>query len=287
MSDSVIKYVGVDGCKAGWIGIGLADDGYPKVAVCEDISDIVASFKDACVILVDIPIGLPEDGKPIFRVCDKEARGLLGKRLNAVFLVPSRRFANEALENEDWGYRKSEEMKYAERHRKASKWSQDRYGKGIAAQAFGITRKIGEMDEYLPKHLGADSPMPTIREVHPEICFWALNGGNTDSAMATSKKKPLGFGERLDVLRHRAQDFNCVDVDAIIKKVRDKFTRSQVADDDILDALAAAITARIGCQEGNELRTLPENPPTDSKGLPMEMVYAKPNDTESESGSEK
>ena len=77
-------------------------------------------------------------------------------------------------------------------------------------------------------------------------------------------------------MRRCAQDVKSIDVDAIIKKVRDEFTKSQVADDDILDALAAAITARIGCQQGNELRTLPENPPTDSKGLPMEMVYAKP-----------
>ena len=276
MTDSAIKYVGVDGCKAGWIGIGLADDGCPKVEVCEDISDIVASFKDACVILVDIPIGLPEDGKPVFRVCDKEARGLLGKRLNSVFLVPSRRFANEALENEDWGYRKAEEMKYAERHRNASKWSQDRYGKGIAAQAFGITRKIGEMDEYLPKHLGADSPMPTIREVHPEICFWALNGGNPDSAMATSKKEPLGFCERIDVLRRCARYVNGIDVDATFNNVRRKFTKRQVADDDILDAIALAITAKIGCENG--FMTLPNDPPKDSKGLPMEMVYALPSD---------
>ena len=276
MTDSAIKYVGVDGCKAGWIGVGLGDDdGCPKVKVCKEFADLVACFGDACVILVDIPIGLYEDAAP--RACDIEARKKLGrKRQGAVFSTPPRPFVDKVALTPEWDWTTAHGKTYREAHAEANKWHRDKFrGKGIAAQAFGITRKIGEMDEYLPKHLGADSPMPTIREVHPEICFWALNGGNPDSAMATSKKKPLGFGERLDVLRHRAQDFNCVDVDAIIKKVRDKFTKSQVADDDILDALAAAITARIGCQEGNELRTLPENPPTDSKGFPMEMVYAK------------
>ena len=44
--------------------------------------------------------------------------------------------------------------------------------------------------------------------------------------------------------------------------------------DDILDALAAAVTAYKGHTQG-PLQTLPEGktPPTDLKELPMEMVY--------------
>ena len=79
MTDSAIKYVGVDGCKAGWIGVGLSDgDGCPKVEVCKEFADLVACFGDACVILVDIPIGLPED--TVTRACDIEARKTLEKR---------------------------------------------------------------------------------------------------------------------------------------------------------------------------------------------------------------
>jgi len=40
--------------------------------------------------------------------------------------------------------------------------------------------------------------------------------------------------------------------------------------DDVVDAFAAALTARLS--EGN-LVTLPEIPPRDGEGLPMEMVY--------------
>jgi predicted RNase H-like nuclease len=39
---------------------------------------------------------------------------------------------------------------------------------------------------------------------------------------------------------------------------------------DVLDAVALAYTAQPGA---GELRTLPGEPPTDSKGLPMELVY--------------
>ncbi len=45
------------------------------------------------------------------------------------------------------------------------------------------------------------------------------------------------------------------------------------ARDDILDALAAAVTARFGF---NALKTLPEAPERDEEGLPMEMVHYDP-----------
>lgn len=51
----------------------------------------------------------------------------------------------------------------------------------------------------------------------------------------------------------------------------------KVARDDILDALAAAVTAKLGlgCPDNYQLRTLPECPPRDCKDLRMEMVYVE------------
>ena len=274
MTDSAIKYVGVDGCKEGWIGVGLSDgDGCPKVEVCKEFADLVACFGDACVILVDIPIGLYEDAAP--RACDKEARKKLGrKRQGAVFSAPPRPFVDKVALTPEWDWTTAHGKPYREACAEANKWHRDKFrDKGIAAQAFGITPKIGEMDEFMRTR---DANSPEIREVHPEVCFWALNGGEPGSSMSTNKKKSLGFDERLDVLRRCAQDVDGIDVDAMFKKARGKFTKGQVADDDILDALAIAITAKIVSQNPGRLGTLPENPPTDSKGLPMEMVYAKP-----------
>ena len=262
MTDSAIKYVGVDGCKAGWIGIGLADDGCPKVEVCEDISDIVACFGDACVILVDIPIGLLGDMRPRGRECDEEARKKLGgKRQGVVFSAPIRPLVNEAVKNRlNWN--------------QTNERSKERHGGvGITQQAYSIIPRIAEVDEALsPPN---DGSLSKVRESHPEVCFWALN---EQRSMSHNKRTREGREERIDVLRRCAQDVDGIDVDAIFKKARDKYTKGQVADDDILDAIALAITARIVSQNPERLGTLPENPPTDSKGLPMEMVYALPND---------
>ena len=51
-----------------------------------------------------------------------------------------------------------------------------------------------------------------------------------------------------------------------------RFVGGGVAKDDILDALVAAVTARCG---HDRLQTIPNCPPKDCKGLPMEMVYYK------------
>lgn len=49
------------------------------------------------------------------------------------------------------------------------------------------------------------------------------------------------------------------------------FGGTGVARDDVVDALVAAVTA---AQPDEHLFTIPEDPEIDSKGLPMEMVYA-------------
>ena len=286
MTDSAIKYVGVDGCKGGWIGVGLSDGDCWDVHVCKDFADLVACFGDACVILVDIPIGLPEDGKPKLRACDIDARRLLGDLWRSVFEVTSRRFVNEAMRR-GWKYRD---------HTEASAWSRDCMGGGISRQSFGITRKIGEMDEYM-RNRDADSPI--IREAHPEICFLALN--DERRPMSVRKKESSGFWERFKVLRRHVRAVDTIPDIFMAVRRRLKYPKAQVGDDDVLDALALAITAKIGSQEGNELRRLPKDkeaereglspseflnlpdmdpPPTDNseKNLPMEMVYALPND---------
>ena len=283
MTDSAIKYVGVDGCGCGWIGIGLADDGCPKVAVCEEFADLVACFGDACVILVDIPIGLPHikhnvicnkrrsPCEEIARTCDKEARACLGSpRSSSVFSTPPKPFIKKVMNNPGW--------RHPDAYDEANKWlkKQLRCGRGITRQAFNITPKIGEVDEYMRKR-GADSP--TIQESHPEVCFWALNGGTHGSAMATGKKTALGFWERFKVLRRHVRNVDTI-LDVFTEVRRRGYKKSKVADDDILDALALAITAKIVSRNPDRLGTLPDKPPTDNskKKLPMEMVYALPND---------
>src|SRR5690242_7529650 len=87
----MIAVLGVDGCRAGWVGALLHATSY-DVLVAADITTLVA---EAChrapgleVVAIDIPIGLPED-RP--RLTDRLARQRLPVgRKSSVFPTPSR-----------------------------------------------------------------------------------------------------------------------------------------------------------------------------------------------------
>ena len=177
------------------------------------------------------------------RLCDSEARRKLAPhRTSSVFPVPVR----SALTAETY-----EEAN--EKNRQAS-------GKGLPRQTYAIMPKIREVDSLLRDSARARR---VVREVHPEICFWALAG---DSPMRHNKKTRRGFDERVAVLeRFHPSAVGCFD------EIRTRYRRSDLADDDILDAMALAITASANRAA---LRTLPKHPVEDSCGLPMEMVYA-------------
>jgi len=123
--------------------------------------------------------------------------------------------------------------------------------------------KIAEVDCLL-----ATVPLERerVREVHPELLYWALNGRQ---AMGYNKRKPPGHRERMAVLRRLEPS-----AQEAFELALDRWLRKEVARDDILDALAAAVTAREGYPDG--LRTVPGNPPSDAYGLPMEMVFYNP-----------
>jgi len=82
------------------------------------------------------------------------------------------------------------------------------------------------------------------------------------------KKKGEGIKERLELLNKfepRTQE---------ILEFSSQKHRAKVAPDDVLDALAAAVTARLG--HPDRLATLPAKPEPDARGLPMEMVFYNP-----------
>ena len=232
---------GVDGCRKGWFYFALVPGREPEWAVVEEIADLVAGANDSDRIFIDIPIGLPTGGEG--RLCDSEARRKLSPhRTSSVFPVPVR----SALT--------------AETYDEANKQNREASGKGLPKQTYAIMPKIKEVDSLLR---GSARARRAVREVHPEICFWALAGG---SPMRHGKKTGRGFRERLTLLeRFHASAVKWFD------EIRTGYRSRDLADDDILDAMALAITASA---DRGALRTLPELPVEDSCGLPMEMVYA-------------
>lgn len=97
-----------------------------------------------------------------------------------------------------------------------------------------------------------------MREAHPEVCLCALDGGSPTGYSKTGQPA-AAFWERVDILER---------VDStVLTHLR------RAGTDDVVDAFALALTAR---PDTGELRTLPEDPPVNPEGLPMEMVYRVP-----------
>jgi len=238
-------YVGADGCKGGWFAVRLGEGGVWEASLFPSIIKLWERYKDAKLILLDIPIGLPDEG-PDERSCDKEARKLLCKRRSSVFSVPCRSAV------------------YADTYEMASKNNEQKTGRRLSKQSWGIVSKIKEVDQLLSIDMSARSH---IREVHPELCFWALNHGKPMQYSKT-KKGEQAFSERTLVLGNL---YPCTE--KIVDFALQKYRRYEVARDDILDALVAAVTAYKG-EQG--LTSIPENRQRDSRGLPMEMVYWPP-----------
>ena len=170
------------------------------------------------------------------------ARRFLGHpRASSVFPAPAR----EALKCPDYAT--------------ASRSNQEETGRKLTKQTFAIIPKIREVDTLLRV---CGKARRIVREVHPEVCFRGFAG----RPMTVNKKRPEGYRERVAVLGRLRP---CVE-----REIEDMVARHRgrgVARDDVVDAVAAAITA---ASDSSDLRTLPETPERDSEGLPMEMVYA-------------
>jgi predicted RNase H-like nuclease len=240
------RYMGVDGCKAGWFFVSIGPGEDAEFGIIENIERLFNAYSDARSILIDIPIGLPFEGKPS-RNCDTQARqALKPKRRNSVFSPPCR----EALA--------------ASSYDEACRINQKITGRKITIFAYHLIPKIREVDSLMQKNPKA---LSIIRESHPEICFWALAGCNP---MEHYKKTPQGLRERLGLLKKQFPRAS-----AIYKAALDRYLRKEVGRDDILDALAVAITALRRKDNG---ASLPPYADKDALGLPMQMVYAKPED---------
>ena len=234
-----MNYVGVDGCKAGWIGVSrlgghLAYEIYPSIRALAD------AFPLAQRILVDIPIGLPWHDCPR-RPCDELARTSLGSpRGSSVFAVPCR------------------EAVYAKDIASARALNMRELGPSLSEQTWGITPKIAEVDTFVR---GGGTRM---QEIHPEVCFWGLAG---NKPMQYKKSLPQGARERLDLLS-RFEPATA----SLLARAMSETRRKHLRADDILDAVVAFVTAeaRVGT-----LSRLVGQPAVDCQGLPLEMLYVQ------------
>lgn len=227
-----MNVVGVDGCKRGWIAAVLDGGQFVAARVLPRFGEVLAEFADAEVLAVDIPIGLPVQG---VRVADIEARKFLGSRRSTVFITPPR----GALA--------------AETYEEALAITRDLAGFGLSAQAYGLARKILEVDACV-------TVGDRIHEIHPEVSFLALAQGFGISGPLPRKKTWNGVA-----VRRRLLDKVGITIPNDLREA------GEVAPDDVLDAAVAAWSAmRIA---GGEAKSLPEDAERDERGRQMAIWY--------------
>ncbi|MDC0335275.1 DUF429 domain-containing protein [Pseudodesulfovibrio sp.] len=234
----VMKYVGVDGCKGGWLVAAITGKDI-EIAVVRSFNEIWAAHRDAKAILVDVPIGLPSAKNPS-RKADSLARRILGHRHACVF-SPGVRAVN-----------------YCSTYAEACEANRKLTGKKISLQYWGIVPKVKEVDEFL---ITTPVALDLIREAHPEVCF-AMAGGRS---MEYGKKTADGIDERLAIL-----DNYMANASDVYRAALKAYPRKEVARDDIVDALMLAVTAR---ESRGEIRSLPSPLEADEENLLMAIWY--------------
>jgi predicted RNase H-like nuclease len=172
---------GVDGCRVGWVCVRVELlSRETSVEVIDLCGQLRQRPERLAAMAIDIPIGLL-DGP---RACDLAARKLLRQpRGSSVFPPPCR----AAIESETYT--------------DACKANHFQTGRNISRQAWGIAKKIKEVDGAMI----ADRQTWAF-EVHPEVCFWAMNGA---SPMRNGKKNAAGRAERLSLLRRVFPGIDC------------------------------------------------------------------------------
>ena len=265
---------GVDGCPGGWFYVALDATGEWCCGLVDSLRKIVERAGGQDRVFVDIPIGLPDEENPEPRKCDLEARWKLTHDQSGELLPRSEQRGTSVFPAP------ARETLGAENYREACTVNQMVTGKKISKQTFGILRKIREVDELLgpPESKARD----IVREVHPELCFWALNSGQPmQHSKSKREDKWKAYHERMKVLERCWPNAQAV-AEEICKnyfRSRKFFKSKNISRDDIADAMAAALTAR-----ANPLNCLPPEPPLDAEGLPMQMIWAAREDIRFKSG---
>jgi predicted RNase H-like nuclease len=234
------RVLGVDACRAGWIGVvppaGPRDGGAARAYFAPRVADLVAladADGEVAVVAVDMPVGLP-DGAPGGppgrgrRLADVRARAELGPRWRSVFMTPVR----AALEADDYASAVAVNRRLA--------------GEGVSRQAFGLKEKLLEVERW------AREAGRRVVEIHPELSFARLAG----APLPHPKTTWAGAERRRELLAAAG----------VVLAGSLGSAGAAAGVDDVLDAGAAAWTAlRVA---SGEARPLPDPPEIFSDGIP-------------------
>ena len=237
---STARTMGIDGCRAGWLGVSL-DSGDGNFVLMRDEQELRTMLNATDIVFIDIPIGLEETRYN--RTCDELLRRVLGKDYrSSVFSPPIR----PVLLTNDYTA--------------ACAISESKTGKRISKQAWNITPKIKVVDAILQEN---KSLREGVLESHPELLFKKLNRGQPS---LPKKKTSEGIEQRRKLLKQEDER-----TDALYIKLREQLLKKEAKDDDLLDALVLGLFANRALSR--PIRTLPIPPETDISGLPMAIHF--------------
>lgn len=224
--------VGLDGFRYGWVAVTLNGDRH-AIDFIQHISWLATQHVTRAAI--DIPIGISDDG---VRACDLEARALLTPHTSRVFTGARR-----------WLWR---DFRYPDEFAQANAAAAARGQARISLQLWHLGPKIIEVDDFVRAHRHL-----MLRETHPELVFWRLNGERP----LPSKRSAEGHALRRELLIGQG-----------ILQLDDWLNATRIGTgakaDDVLDACACALAARDG-----ERHVPCGTPPRDAHGLPMQIWY--------------
>lgn len=230
--------VGIDGCKGKWVAVCISEDGF-EVEKFNNIRDICERYSQADRILIDIPIGLAESKEDLRP--DALVKKELGRKGSSIFQVPCRQAVYQ-------------ETKEAAREKNIAV-----LGKSLSEQTLAITKAIRQADEFLTNHPQWKN---RLLESHPEFCFAKLNN---NTPIFENKMTEEGKQRRLAVLqKHYPEAENVIN-----KYLADVPYRKKT--DDVIDALCLAVIGRLTIE--GSLKSVPEQPMKDARGLYMQIVY--------------
>ena len=231
-------YIGVDGCRGGWIAAVL-DHGDMQLKRYKYISSLVEEYPSFDAFLIDMAIGLRNSTKEIRP--DDEARKELGPKGSSVFPIPSR----------DAVYADGEE---------AQKQANIRtLGKSLAKQSIAIIPKIRELDIFLNDHPEYKNK---ILESHPEVDFARLNG----AVLMSRKQEEPGPSQRKAVL---SEFLDKKDLYGMYDNAKELGCKQ----DDLIDAICLAVTGALYAH--GQYETIPAEPMQDEKELHMQLIVPK------------
>ncbi|MFB6304338.1 MAG: DUF429 domain-containing protein [Haloferacaceae archaeon] len=238
MDDPV--FVGAHRGDERWLAVAFDRDGLEEAVVLDGVGDVWGRYDErAARILVDVPVGLVEEGTDERR-CDALTRAALGPRADAVVPPPVR------------------EATRKRRYPVADRTHERRTGRGLSRRAFARSDAVAAVDDLLGE---VPEARDRVAESNPELCFRALAG----EPLAHPRRVAAGYAERMRTLA----EFD-PEAAPTVQSAAESTDGAEVTVADVLDAVVLGYAARPG---PGSLRSLPADPPTDATGLPMRTCY--------------